>query len=517
MTTNDPTARVQRLYDELVTRNRDIAHLEAAHEGHGRLTFATAEWKKENAERFAEFSDNWCEPVVSAEAERLQINGVEVRDGDGKGSRTDSTAAWLWNQWETNDIEAGSAQGITTTLVAKRSHILVWDDGMNEGNPMATWEHPGNVIVQKDPANRNNVLRALKTWQDDDKIYATLYEKDWIYKYEKPRNQTSLHLPESVKLEMDWAARSMSGVEPNVIPNPLGVVPVVEIPNRPNLRGVPRSELTNVIPLQDAVNVLWAYLMSAADYASMPARVLLNSTPPMRAILDENGKKIAEKPVTMQELNQARMAVFHATGADKDARIDQWDPAQLSPFTDVIEIAVAHIAAQTRTPPHYLVSTKGLSNLAADALKAAETGLVKKAQDCARYITPEIRRANVLMAMVNGDRRMIEAAKRSRPTWENPEMRSDAQLADAQTKKRSIGMPMRYILEMEGLPPHRIDEVLEQIKDEKRADMRLARELGMQGMVDSGYYDGDIGEPVADALEAAGVGNAAGPEQGLPA
>lgn len=491
--------RVDALYRALVKRNTETDRFERYHAGEGKLTFATEAWRQENGQRFASFSDNWCDPVVAAQAERLTLNGVVIR-GDDKVTQA-RQGNRLWDLWLDNDVEAASAQGIETALVAKSSYIIVWDDGTNTGQPLVTWEHPSNVIVQRDPANRNRVLRALKSWQDDDNIYATLYEPEAIYKFQRKRTSGNLHLPSGVTAGLDWGERVMQGVEPSVTPNPFGMVPVVEIPNRPNLRGVPQSELTKVIPLQDAINVLWAYAMAAADYASMPARVLLNMNPPMRTVLDKDGQPISRQPVTMEQLNQARMAVFNG-GDGRDAKIDQWDPAQLSPFTEVIEIAVAHIASQTRTPPHYLVSTNGMANLSADALKAVEIGLTNKTKRFMLYVQPELRRANILMAMVTGDARLVEAARRSRPSWQNPEMRSDAQLADAQTKKRSIGMPMRSILQMEGMAPDEIEEVLAEIDAEKRREIQMSREFGLAEVVNGGFYS-DLGESHTDSASTA--------------
>src|SRR5690606_32088514 len=123
-----------------------------------------------------------------------------------------------------------------------------------------------------------------------------------------------------------------------MIPNPLGVVPVVELANRPTLKGDPISEIQGVMPMQDAINLLWAYLFLAADYASMPARVLLGADPPKIPILDKDGKVIGSRPVEMKDLAETRL--FNVTG--EDAKIDSWAPARLDVFTDTIEVAVGH-------------------------------------------------------------------------------------------------------------------------------------------------------------------------------
>jgi len=206
-------------------------------------------------------------------------------------------------------------------------------------------------------------------------------------------------------------------------------------------------------------------------------------------VLDASGKHIGDAPVTMKELNESRFAVFNG-GPGTDAKIDSWPAAKLDVFTDVIEIAVGHIAAQTRTPPHYLVSNKGLSNLAADALKAAEIGLVKKTQEFQKFATPAIREVFRLMALVKNDSAQAEKVRLATIAWQNPEMRSEAQMSDALVKKKTIGYPRRYLFELDGIAPTEIDRITDMIKDEEAE----ARAAAIREAEDFEQSRGDSGE-----------------------
>lgn len=250
--------------------------------------------------------------------------------------------------------------------------------------------------------------------------------------------------------------------------NPMGVVPVVELANRPTLKGDPISEIQGVMPMQDAINLLWAYLFLAADYASMPARVLLGADPPKIPILDKDGEVIGSRPVEMKDLAEKRL--FNVTG--EDAKIDSWDAARLDVFTDTIEVAVGHIAAQTRTPPHYLVTNKGLSNLSGDALTAAEIGLVQKANEYISFTDPQLREVLRLVAMVKGEDGLAQRVRLSTIVWKDREIRAESQLADALSKYKSLGYPLEYILELHGKDPDTIDRVLAMAEAEKR-DVQL--------------------------------------------
>src|SRR5699024_6774467 len=117
---------------------------------------------------------------------------------------------------------------------------------------------------------------------------------------------------------------------------------------------------------------LWAFLFTAADFTALPQRVLLGAELPMIPVLNEDGQKIGEKPIDLPEANVKR--ILNLEGPN--AKIDQWDPADLAVFTGVIEKAANHIGNQTRTPLYYFASS--IQNISGDTLKALETGLISK-------------------------------------------------------------------------------------------------------------------------------------------
>ena len=450
---------VNRIHSRIVGRRAEIEKNERYYLGDQNLTYATAEWLKSNAARYSQFSDNWCAPVSNAIGERIEVTGLKFRDNA-------TSANELWDDWLRNEMEMQSSQGFLTSFNTKRSFVIVW--GSEDNVPVVSWEHPSNVEIEYEWGMLGRRRKAaLKTWVDEKTEYATLYTPHYVFKYSRKLGLSpDERAAQSLQAKGDNVDGGWLPIEPSYtgdyvwpLANPLGVVPVVEVPNRPILGGEPVSEVAQVIPLQDAINILWAYAMYAGDYASMPARVLLNVNPPMRKVLDKNGKHVGDAPVTMKELNESRFAVFNGGAASKDAKIDSWPAAKLDVFTDVIEIAVGHIAAQTRTPPHYLVSNKGLSNLAADALKAAEIGLVKKAQEFQKFATPAIREVFRLMALVKNENGQAEQVRLATIAWQNPEMRSEAQMADALVKKKTIGYPFQYLMELDGIAPTEIDRI----------------------------------------------------------
>lgn len=463
--TEDAVRMVNRIYARLNGRRTEVDKSEEYYEGKQPLNFATDEWRKANAARYDGFSDNWCGTVVNAEAERLKPIGISMK------SKTAARA--LWDDLQMNEFDMKFSQGVISSLASKRCYAIVWGD--RDGVPILTFEHPSFVEIEYSFENPGVRVAALKTWVDEEDEYATLYTPEHLWKFKRKRvsvkderqSQAEQGKPE-IGWEGGWEAREITS-EVWPLQNPLGVVPVVELPNRPLLKGDPVSEIQGVMAMQDFINLMWAYLALAADYASMKARVVTGSDAPQVPILDKDtGAVVGHRPLDLKDFAEKRIAFLPG-----DAKIDEWEAARLDIFTDVIEIGVGHIAAQTRTPPHYLVANKGLSNLPADALKAAEIGLVKKADEFITFTDPALRELIRLVALVRGDEKAAAEARLAQFVWASREIRSESQLADALLKKKQMGYPLEYILELDGKSPSEIRRIMKMAADEQDALLGL--------------------------------------------
>lgn len=452
----------EQLLKRLIERRKDIAVLDDYYAGVHPLKYATEEWGKDHSARYQDFSDNWCGVVGDSPTERLRVSGFRL---DTSSAMT-QVEKDLWRAvFQNNDLEAQSAQGFLQSVVTARSFAIVWANP-DDDSPLVTWEHPSQVLVEVDPENPRRRTAAIKSWTDDDFEYLTLYLPDELWKWQRSRaSKSGLVLPSGYGAG-EWLDRAGEDVQP--VSNPLGVVPVVEFGNRPRLGTDPMSDIAGTMAMQDAINLLWAYLFTAADFASMPARVVLGANPPMVPILDENGQKVGEKPVDEKLLTRGRM--LWLTG--QTAKIDSWAAAELKAFTNIVEVAVGHIAAQTRTPQHYLVGK--MANLSGDALKAAETGLVKKVEEAQLHFTAPMREVFRLGAMVMGEDGLADAARAGTVVWKDAESRSEAQLVDALSKLRDLGFPLAWVAERYGLSDSEITRVMQMIRDEAD-DPLLAR------------------------------------------
>jgi len=450
-----------RLLDQLKRRQGDIEMRDAYYRGEQKLKFATDEWANAHAGRYKDFSDNWCGVVADSPAERVAVTGFRLDDSAALSSAEQE----LWRDWLDNDLDAQSAQGFLESFIAARSFVIVWGD--DDDNPVVTWEHPSQVLVAYDPDRPRLRAAAIKSWFDEDDEYLTLYTPSQVWKWQRPlssrsqASRTGLYVVRRFGFDSGgWEPRDVDDVWP--LPNPLGVVPVVEVANRPRLAAEPMSDIAGTMAMQDAINLLWAYLFNAADYASMPARVVMGQAPPKIPILDADGNQIGEQAVEEETLKQGRL--LWLTG--QNAKIGTFPSATLTVFTDVAEVAVGHVAAQTRTPQHYLIGK--MANLSGDALVAAETGLVKKAEESCLHFTSPVREVFRLMALVRGNDAVATAAARGTVKWKDAASRSEAQQVDALQKLKDIGFPFEYLAERLGLSDTELSRVLK-LRDDAAA------------------------------------------------
>jgi hypothetical protein len=133
-------------------------------------------------------------------------------------------------------MEMQSSQGFVSSLITSRSFVIVWGDS-STNEPTISWEHASDVEIEYDFANPRIRKAALKTWADETLEYATLYTAESVWKFQRTRGVTN-HERDSqatqgkvgIAADGGWVARDVSG-EPWPLNNPMGVVPVVEVPN----------------------------------------------------------------------------------------------------------------------------------------------------------------------------------------------------------------------------------------------------------------------------------------------
>lgn len=440
----------------------------------GRLRFASDEFADYFTERFDGFSDNWVAPVAQAPAERMTHLGVRL-PGQTRPDRE------LHRAFVENECDRGLSEAILMMITTGWSYALVSpEDGQT---PRITFEHPAQAIVENN-AFTGDPQYGLILWTDDEDgfDYAQLLTDDGeVWRLRRPTTKPG---------DEEWRETDLFGwrERPDTeafTRHNLPGLPLIEFRNQSLLDDLPISDIAGVMSMQDSINLTWAYLLNALDYASLKQRVVLNSGPPMRPILNENGDVVGKKPVELQELTQDRVVFLDG----ENVSIGEWSTSNLDAFSKVIEHAVEHIAAQTRTPPHYLVAR--MVNTSAESLTIAEAGLVSKTQERITYVNPSLRRLYWLVAAAMGDDQKAAAVRSAKLLWKDVQYRSEAQRSDALQKKRAMGYPLEYILELDGTDPDEIPRILELREKEVQMDpiADIARQMSVTGAVPDGDSD----------------------------
>lgn len=486
MALTDPARLVATLADEIAARAPEVHKWESYFAGKQGLAFASDAWAKYNRERGVSFSDNWSATVCTSSAERIQLTGIRV--GTDSDIVSDNERD-LMLVWDNNQMDAQSAQGFLHTIVTGRSYVMVWP-GKSGADPIISWERADQVTVMKSEETREP-LYALKTWRDGDYQYATLYSADFVYKYE--RKSTKYYGAES--FHDGWVSRDVDG-EAWPMKNPMGILPIVEVLNRPTLGGVSTSDIEVVADLQDSINAMWTYLLAAADYASMPARVIMGGESPQQQIVDSDGADAGELPVDMDALSKGRMLWLSG-----DASVGQWDSADLSAFSEVITQSVQHLAAQTKVPLQYVIGE--LTNINSETLIASETGLVQKCEEFKIHASMSMRLVFQLIAQAQGKKDLADQMRSAEILWRDSQTRTMAQASDAAVKDRAVGFPFSWVAANRyGLAPDQVEKVMalreEEAIDLLEGDLSLA--LGSKPLVTPVDSATELTAPTADEI-----------------
>jgi hypothetical protein len=401
---------------------------DAYYMGDHQLAFATRKFRDAYGHLFQTLTDNWMPIVVDSSVERLRVQGFRF----GKNQQADEDA---WDIWQANGLDGESNMVHTEAVKLGWAYWMVQPNGEV---PRITAEHPSQVIVQCSPGDRRTRLAALKKWVDGEFIYANVYLPDRVVKY-----RTTARTLQIEKGEKRWQTVGATR-------NPLGVVPIIPVPNNPSMLHGGRSDLAGgAIRVQDAINKLLADMLIGSEYQAYPQRVLLGVTPPTYPV----GHDLAGQVIPNADLKASQSHLWFFP--DKDSKAFQFDAADLDNFRKAIDGLVRDLTAQTRTPPHYVAGQ--IVNASGDALKAAETGLVSKVRD---KMDPfgEAHEEAMRLAFLSIDRGDPRAqATDAEVIWRDPESRSQAETVDAAVKLASIGVPQEMLWERIGMSPQEID------------------------------------------------------------
>jgi hypothetical protein len=399
---------------------------DAYYEGDHQLAFATAKFREAFGHLFAAIADNWCQLVVEAKSERLEVQGFRF----GKSPGADSAA---WDIWQANALDSEHKMVQDEAIKLGEAYWLV-EPAVGDDPPRITAEHPSQCIVACAAGDRRQRLAALKKWVDEDGfLYANVYLPDGIAKY---RSQNKAR----AGARIDWQRR----VDDPGGAHDLGTVPMIPIRNAPSMTRGGRSDLLVALPIQDALNKLLSDMLIGSEFQAFPQRVLL-------------GVEIPKDPTTGQPITAAQMQASQSrlwAFGDKDAKVAEFRAADLDNYVNARQHLVRGLTAKTRTPPHYVLGE--IVNASGDALIAAESGLVAKARAVMPTMGEGHEDAMRVSFLAMGDTERAKAID-AETIWRNPEFRNEAQAVDAAVKLKQLNLPDEVLWERIGMSPQQIE------------------------------------------------------------
>jgi len=413
-----PAWWVSYLLRELDKRNTRETVWNDYYEGDQPLAFASERFREAFGGRFRAFTSNFCALVVDGTRERMEVTGF-----DFGGARRNDRA---WRMWQRSKMDARSQMAHTEALVKSRVFALVTPDRLNP--PRITVEQPSDAIVATDPQDDVKRLAGLKRYVDYDG-HLIIY----------------LYLPETV-----WRLRSTeawSAMTPDFtlepapepgemfpLPNPLGLVPLVELPNRPRLGGKTQSEVGPVMSNQDAINKYRADALVAAEFGAFRQRWA-------------TGLDIPEDPETGQPIEPFKSAVDRLWVVPppdpempnpQETKFGEFSQTDLAPYQLMIESEIGAMSSISRMPYHYLLGQPQSVPPSGESLKSSEAGLISKVRTQLIHFGEGWEEIMRLALIASGDEGARD--REAMTLWRDPETRNEGVRTDSTVKAYGSGI-----------------------------------------------------------------------------
>ncbi|QUD84608.1 phage portal protein [Gordonia polyisoprenivorans] len=416
MNTDLLTTLLQKI-DEPAARYAD---LDRYYTGTQPLAFLSPEARKALGDRFGRLATNLPRLAVTSLAERLRVTGF--------------TGADVWSDWLRNDMDQESPIAHREALLLGNSFVIVWADQF--GRPKVTIESAKQVAVLTDPGTRR-ITAAVKRWETKTTTEATVFLPDEI-----------------IRLRAEQTGATVNGFKVvDQIDNPLGVVPVVRLRNGDRLLDDGVSEITDLVPLVDALNKLLTDMMVTSEYVGRPRRWATGIELEEEEVLDDEGNPTGETEAVnpIPEGNRAMIS------ENDTAKFGQLEAANLDGYGSAVDVLLGQIMAVSALPAHYIGQLSD-TPASADALRAAEASLTARA---------EARQASFGRAWEDVARLIVGVGTGADPqqvdvrvTWADAATRSIAQEADAVVKLYQAGLlPASYALKRLGYSDTEVTEI----------------------------------------------------------
>lgn len=436
---------------ETKNRAKTVLLMQDYYKGEHRAAFATDKWETAFGQVFRRFRDNLCPAVVDSKSDRLQLSGFDCGD--------DSTNAKAADIWKANRMDRRSGEVHTGSLRDGDAFVIVWPGA--DGQPIFYPQRAERMAARWSEDQPGLVEIASKLWPQDpweDKTFwrLTLYYPDRIERY-ITRNALEGKYPDVPEKPDAWQEYEDDG--PYVATNEYGVVPVFAWSNNASTGEYGRSELADVVPLQDALNKTIADSLVAGEFAALPQRWATG----LDVVVGPDGEPV-EVPF---EAGIDRIW----SNPNPNGRFGQFDPANMQQFVSTADGYRAEIARVSRTPLHYLLLSGNFPS--GEALRAAEAPLMAVIRDRQTGFGNTWEDAMSFALTIAG-----AAPDSISATWVDTTSVSEKEKLDGLVLKKDLGVPDKTIWSEMGYDDDQIEDF--ESEAESRREMAAAAFAGGQ-------------------------------------
>ena len=409
----------------------------------------------------ARFVENLAALVIDSVSDKLTLKGITIKGMNDAQAQIDGIFGQVGLELVAEDVHE-------TSLVTGESYLIVWKDETD--GVLGFFNDSRMVHVFMDTENPYKTRFASKMYaMDDGKVSLVQYYPDHL-EYYMTRNKVAAGTDLAVKLFEKTDQKE----------NPYGIVPVFQF----RLHRDVRSELVNVIPLQNAVNKLLADTLVAAEFGAFRQRWVISNSG--TAQFKNAPNEIWDVPA--------------ADGVGQATQVGDFQPTDLANYLNAIDKLATAIGIITRTPKHFLYGQGG--DPSGEALIAAEAPLNRKAADYISRLTPTWRQALSFALTLLG--RPVEPSAITLQ-YERPETVQPLTQSIIRQNSITAGIPLVTVLKREGWTDREIADMQAEKEGESAAQtVTLGAALARaQRTFDQGGIGQQAqtqpGEPVANA------------------
>lgn len=342
----------------------------------------------------------WPQTVADAFENRMDVEGF-IFPGETSGDED------LWSVWTANKMQAQSQMGHLDAVIRGASAVIVGPDA-GLGVPAITVESTLGLSWKRDPAT-SRVTSAAKWWTGDD-------QTPWV----------TIFTPDT---RVTYRQRAGEWVEDSRWWHGWGACPVVPLVNRPRMSrrdGV--SELAPVIPIADAANKMATDMMVSGEFHATPRRWAFGL---------KKSDFVDGRTGNPKSTFSAVIGRLWAT-ENPDAKVGQFPEADLRNFHETLRLLAQLVAQIAGLPPHYMAFT-GENPASADAIRSAESQLVKRVERKLVYFGDAWEDVMRLVLLAQGrDEPRVRTLETS---WRDPSTPTLAAKADAVMKLATARTP----------------------------------------------------------------------------